>query len=241
MKQSILKVISNTALNSTTMEMVLEGDFESMKAGQFVEVAVEGHYLRRPFSVAYCTDTTITLLYKIVGKGTEDMSRAICGKTYDVLSGLGNTFDTSLSRRPLLVGGGIGVAPLFILAKEFSDRNIRPTVVLGFRNSAELFYADEFRKYADVIITTDDGSAGLQGNVIDAIKCSNINYDYYYACGPMVMLRALIAYDKRGQLSLEARMGCGFGACMGCSVQTTNGYKRVCKEGPVFEAEELLC
>lgn len=239
MKQEILTIISNEQLNKTTFEMKLDGVTENMLPGQFVEIKLDEKYLRRPISVADYENGTLTLLYKVVGEGTEIMSKLTAGQKLDVLTGLGNTFDLSKSTSPVLIGGGIGVAPIIGLARAFNRLGVKPTVILGFRNADETFYIDEFEKVANVLVATDDGSLGVKGNALTVLKQLE-KVDFYYACGPMVMLKAISNYDKNGQLSLEARMGCGFGACMGCSIQTTNGNKRVCKEGPVFMAEEII-
>ena len=208
-----------------------------MRAGQFVELSVPGFYLRRPISVADSADGVLTLLVKEVGEGTKKLRTIKSGDTVDALTGLGNGFDLN-AEKPLLVGGGIGCAPLYKLAKDFAAAGVRPTAVLGFRNAAEVYYAEEFARFCDVVIATDDGSAGVRGNAVSAAE--GIDFDRFYACGPQVMLRAAAQKLVYGQVSLEARMGCGFGACMGCSIKTTKGYARVCKEGPVFEAEEVV-
>ena len=239
MKQEILTVISNIQLNSSTFEMKLSGVTEDMRPGQFVEVALKEKYLRRPISVADYENGVLTLLYKVVGSGTEIMSNIAPGEKLDVLTGLGNLFSIQKTEKPVLVGGGIGVAPLIGLSRAFYKKGIKPTVILGFRNKDEIFYLDEFEKVANVIVATDDGSFGIKGNAITALS-SIEKPEFYYACGPMVMLKALSNYSLDGELSLEARMGCGFGACMGCSIKTTDGYKRVCKEGPVFMAKEII-
>lgn len=240
MTEKFLTVKSNVWLADGTLEMVLSGDSINMKAGQFVELSIEGLYLRRPISVAKCENNELTLLYKVVGQGTKIMSNIKVGDKVGLLCDLGNGFDLSKSKKPLLIGGGIGVAPLYQVALEFHKRKIKPTIILGFKNKMEMFYLNEFSALGKVIIATDDGSYGEKGNVIDILKTKNIKFDEYFACGPMVMLNALANQSKQGQVSLEARMGCGFGACMGCSIETKNGPKRVCKEGPVFMAEEVF-
>lgn len=239
MRKVVLKVKENTALNACTYKMVLVGDCGKMRAGQFVEVALEGHYLRRPFSIADIDGNELTLLYKIVGGGTLDLSKAVRGDSFDVLTELGNSFDTARSNMPLLVGGGIGIAPLYALAKAFAAAGKEMTIVLGFRNKEEAFFIEEFKALGKVIVATDDGSLGVKGNVLTAIN-KGVEFDFYYACGPMVMLKAVANFSKRGQVSLEAHMGCGFGACMGCSVPTLHGSKRICKEGPIFDAGEVI-
>lgn len=236
MKREILSVISCRDLNAGVYELVLSGASD-MRAGQFVELSVPGFYLRRPISVADSADGVLTLLVKEAGEGTKKLRTVKSGDTVDALTGLGNGFDLN-AEKPLLVGGGIGCAPLYKLAKYFAAAGVRPTAVLGFRNAAEVYYAEEFARFCDVVIATDDGSAGVRGNAVSAAE--GIDFDRFYACGPQVMLRAAAQKLVYGQVSLEARMGCGFGACMGCSIKTTKGYARVCKEGPVFEAEEVV-
>ena len=235
MKHEILKVLGLRALNGGVYELSLSGASE-MRAGQFVELAVPGFFLRRPISVADMEDGVLTLLVKEVGEGTKKLRESVKGESVDALTCLGNGFDLSASS-PLLVGGGIGCAPLFKLAKEFAAKGIRPRAVLGFRNAEEAYYLDEFARYCDVTVATDDGSLGIKGNAVSAAR--DIPHDRFYACGPAVMLRAANVLGE-GQISLEARMGCGFGACMGCSIKTTSGYARVCKEGPVFDAAEVI-
>lgn len=236
MKREILSVISCRDLNAGVYELVLSGASD-MRAGQFVELSVPGFYLRRPISVADSADGVLTLLVKEAGEGTKKLRTVKSGDTVDALMDLGNGFDFN-AEKPLLVGGGIGCAPLYKLAKDFAAAGVRATAVLGFRNAAEVYYAEEFSRFCDVVIATDDGSAGVRGNAVSAAE--GIDFDRFYACGPQVMLRAAAQELRHGQVSLEARMGCGFGACMGCSIKTTKGYARVCKEGPVFEAEEVV-
>lgn len=236
MKREILSVISCRDLNAGVYELVLSGASD-MRAGQFVELSVPGFYLRRPISVADSADGVLTLLVKEAGEGTKKLRTVKSGDTVDALTDLGNGFDLN-AEKPLLVGGGIGCAPLYKLAKDFAAAGVRATAVLGFRNAAEVYYAEEFARFCDVVIATDDGSAGVRGNAVSAAE--GIDFDRFYACGPQVMLRAAAQTLVYGQVSLEARMGCGFGACMGCSIKTTKGYARVCKEGPVFEAEEVV-
>lgn len=239
MKQTIFKIKENIALNENIMKMTLEGDTSDIKCGQFVNLKISGLYLRRPISVCDCEGDTITIIYKIVGKGTEMMSKMSSGEL-DILTGLGNGYDTSLSGdAPLLVGGGVGVPPLYMLAKTLIKEGKRVLVILGFNTKDEIFYEDEFKALgADVTVTTVDGSYGVKGFVTDAMKA---DYSYTYACGPEPMLKALFKASKTsGQYSFEERMGCGFGACMGCSCKTVTGYKRICKEGPVLKKEEIL-
>ena len=240
MIKGLFALKSNVALNKTTYEMKMTGDCSGLVSGQFVEVLLEPFFLRRPFGVADVNGDELTIIYKVVGAGTEYMTTLKKGVELDILTHLGNGFDLSKSKRPLIIGGGIGIAPLYKLCKDFNKAGIKPNIILGYRNADELFYVDEFKKLGNVTVTTDDGSAGFKGNALDALKSLNIDYDFYYACGPLVMLRALANFDKNGEISLEARMGCGFGACMGCSIETVNGARRVCKDGPVFNAGEVL-
>ncbi len=234
-----LTVVSNIQLNGLIYEMVLEGNFGAMRSGQFVELKLGGFYLRRPISVSEISANTITLAYKVVGSGTDAMTRLKAGDKINTLCELGNGFELN-ARKPLLVGGGIGVAPLYELAKTFVSKGIKPTMLLGFKNSSEIFYVEKFEKLGDVILTTDDGSCGYKGNTVEYLKNNKVMFDRYYACGPMVMMKYIKELSSAGDMSLEARMGCGFGVCMGCSIKTTEGYKRVCKEGPVFDAQTLI-
>ncbi len=243
-KKDLYKIRSNEPLTASVWRMVLEGDTQWIsRPGQFVNIELTGRYLRRPISISDYDDRTITLIYKVVGGGTEQMSRMQAGEQLDLLTGLGNGFDTAVaSQKPLLVGGGVGVPPLYNLCKQLLAQGKRPTVILGFNRADELFYADEFAALGvDTFVTTVDGSVGVKGFVTDAIREKQIDYDYFYACGPLPMLKALSDTTHcSGELSFEERMGCGFGACMGCSCKTLTGNKRICKEGPVLKKEELL-
>ena len=241
MKQGIFQIVSNTALTENVYKMVLEGDTSAITAsGQFVNIQLEGLYLRRPISVCDVQGDLLTIIYKVVGKGTEQMSKMQAGQL-DVLTGLGNGYDLSAAGdAPVLVGGGVGVPPMYLLAKKLLEQGKKVHVILGFNTQNEIFYEEEFRVLgADVTVTTVDGSYGVKGFVTDALK--NISYSYFFACGPEPMLKALYkASVTSGQMSFEKRMGCGFGACMGCSCKTLTGYKRICKEGPVMKKEEIL-
>ena len=243
-KKGLYKVVANEPLTSDVWRMVLEGDTQWItRPGQFVNIELEGLYLRRPISICDWSETTITIIYKVVGRGTEQMSRMLEGQELDVLTGLGNGFDADVEcQKPLLVGGGVGVPPLYRLAKELIARGRKVSVVLGFNTSKEIFYADEFRSLgADVYISTADGSVGSKGFVTDAIRENGIDFDFFYSCGPLPMLKALCdCTTVSGELSFEERMGCGFGACMGCSCKTLTGNKRICKEGPVMKREEII-
>ena len=242
MKQSIFVIRSNEALTDVVYKMVLEGDTSAItNCGQFVDLRLPEKYLRRPISVCDYDESTLTLIYKVVGSGTEIMANLAVGTQLDVLTGLGNGYNTTLSGdRPVLVGGGVGVPPMFNLCKKLITEGKHPQVVLGFNVASEIFLTDEFKKLgAKVYIATADGSVGTKGFVTDVIK--NLNYTYFYSCGPMPMFKAMENVMKTsGQYSFEERMGCGFGACMGCTIQTKSGYKRVCKDGPVFFREEVF-
>ncbi|MBR3702120.1 MAG: dihydroorotate dehydrogenase electron transfer subunit [Alistipes sp.] len=243
-KKGIYKVTQNTPLTREVYRMVLEGDTQWItRPGQFVNIELEGLYLRRPISICDWDDKSITIIYKVVGKGTELMSQMQPGVELDVLTGLGNGFNPDVENsKPLLVGGGVGVPPLYHLAKVLIADGRKVSVVLGFNTAAEVFYADEFRALgADVYVATADDSMGVKGFVTDAIVNEKIDFDYFYSCGPLPMLKALCGCtDKPGELSFEERMGCGFGACMGCSCKTLTGNKRICKEGPVMRREEII-
>lgn len=247
MKQSIFEIVENTPLTDSVMRMRLSGDTSAVTApGQFVNILLEGFYLRRPISVNDCEGDVLTIIYKVVGKGTEKMRTMRAGEKLDVLTGLGNGYDLSLSgEHPLLVGGGVGVPPLYLAAKKLIAEGKQVSVVLGFNTKSEIFYEAEFRTLgADVTVATVDGSYGVKGFVTDAIaKCeeSGVVFTYFYTCGPEPMLKAVYHNTKTsGQFSFEERMGCGFGACMGCSCKTLYGNKRICKDGPVLVKEEIL-
>lgn len=243
-KKGTYRIVSNEPLTPAVYRMVVEGGTQWItRPGQFVNIELDGFYLRRPISVCDYTENTITLIYKVVGRGTEAMSRMEAGRGLDMLTGLGNGFDADAEcRRPLLVGGGVGVPPLYRLAKELIARGRKVSVVLGFNTASEVFYADEFRALgAEVYVSTADGSLGVKGFVTDAVREKGIAFDYFYACGPLPMLRALsLSCNVPGELSFEERMGCGFGACMGCSCKTLAGNKRICKDGPVMKREEII-
>ncbi|MBQ7855665.1 MAG: dihydroorotate dehydrogenase electron transfer subunit [Alistipes sp.] len=244
MQRVIFEIISNRALTEQVYEMCLAGDTSAItRPGQFVELSIEGLFLRRPISVCNFDEGRLTLVYKVVGKGTADMAAMQVGRKVDVLTGLGNGFNVEVEcERALLVGGGVGVPPLYRLARELVARGHKVSVVLGFNTASEIFYEQEFRSLGvDVVVATADGSQGVKGFVTDAIRESGVEADYFYSCGPLPMLKALSqSVNIDGELSLEERMGCGFGICMGCSIQTDSGAKRVCKEGPVFKKEEIL-
>ena len=247
MIQNTFTVCSNRALTDTVYRMVLEGPLEgSITApGQFVNLKLPGYYLRRPISVCEWTEDTVTLIYKVVGHGTEAMAATPVGESFDLLAGLGNGFNTALSGdAPLLIGGGVGIPPLYGLCKVLLAEGKSPNVILGFNTAEEIFLKEEFEELlkdtdGNVYVTTVDGSAGTKGFVTDVMK--DLDYTFFYTCGPMPMFRAIESVAKTsGQYSFEERMGCGFGACMGCSIQTKEGNKRVCKDGPVLMREEIL-
>ena len=221
--------------------MKLIGDTEGIVAGQFVNIKIDGLYLRRPISVCDSEEGELTLIYKVVGIGTEAMSGMREGEALDILTGLGNGYDLTASGEcPLLVGGGVGTPPLYKLAKELTAMGKKVTVILGFNTKSEVFYEKEFEALgATVKVCTVDGSYGIRGFVTDAMK--DVGYTYFYSCGPEPMLRALYkASVTSGEMSFEERMGCGFGACMGCSCKTVSGNKRICKEGPVLKKEDII-
>ncbi|MBR4123564.1 MAG: dihydroorotate dehydrogenase electron transfer subunit [Clostridia bacterium] len=241
MTQGIYEIKSNICLAPSIFKMIIEGDTGALTMpGQFVNIKIDGLYLRRPISVCDYSDTEITLIYKVVGEGTEIMSQMRDGDTLDVLVGLGNGFDISKCQNTaLLIGGGVGIPPLYKLCKDLIGEGKNVKVVLGFNTKSEIFYEDEFKHLgAEVFVTTVDGSYGIKGFVTNAM---DIDYDYFYTCGPLPMFKAIENTAKTsGQYSFEERMGCGFGACMGCSCKTKYGNKRICKDGPVLEREEII-
>lgn len=239
-KQNNYKILSNEKIAKDVYKMILEGDTQYITApGQFINIKLDGKFLRRPISVCDCDENTITIIYKVVGSGTEYMAQLESGEVLDVLTGLGNGYDISKSSKPLLIGGGVGVPPMYMLAKKLIESGQKPTVILGFNTKEEIFFEEEFRALGcDVRVTTVDGSHGIKGFVTDAFP---EEYDYFYTCGPMPMFKAIENTAKTsGQYSFEERMGCGFGACMGCSCKTKYGNKRICKDGPVLEREEII-
>lgn len=242
MKQSIFEITQNIEIASNVYKMCLKGDTSGITApGQFVNIKLDEFYLRRPISVCDTDGDILTIIYKTVGSGTQAMKEMKTGQKLDILTGLGNGYDLSVSGNfPLLLGGGVGVPPMFMLAKKLISQGKKVTVILGFNKKDEVFFENEFKSIgADTIVTTADGSYGVKGFVTDAMK--NIDYSHFYTCGPEPMLKAVYAQSKTdGQFSFERRMGCGFGACMGCSCKTITGNKRICKEGPVIKKEEIL-
>ena len=248
MKQGIYTITENIRLTPTTWRMKLSGDVSGVTApGQFINIKLEGHFLRRPISVCDVQDDCITIIYKVLGHGTEEMTHLAEGTQLDVLTGLGNGYDIAdAGERPLLIGGGVGIPPLYLAARRMEHR---PAVILGFNSEDEIYYVDEFEKLgARVIVATADGSRGVKGFVTDAFRQlteEGETFTHFYTCGPEPMLKAVYGevFEKggvSGQMSFEERMGCGFGACMGCSTKTKNGNKRICKDGPVLRTEEIL-
>ena len=241
MKDSIFTITSNNIIAKNVYRMILAGDVSEIRnPGEFINIRVDGFYLRRPISVHDVDEGSVTVIYKVVGRGTGAMSRMAAGDTLTALTGLGNGYDLSASgEHPLLLGGGVGVPPLYLLAKRLISQGKRVSVVLGFNTADEVFCEDEFRALGcEVTVATADGSCGVKGFVTDAMPD---DYTYFYTCGPEPMLRAVYrATATSGQFSFEERMGCGFGACMGCSCKTVTGYKRICKDGPVLKKEEIL-
>ncbi len=238
-KQGFFEIVSNAPLTENVFKMELCGDVSAITSpGQFVNIKLDGLYLRRPISVCDIDGGRLTLIYKVVGKGTEAMSRMKNGRL-DILSGLGNGYDMSLSGdSPLLIGGGVGVPPLYYLAKKLRESGKNVSAILGFNTRSEIFYEQEFLALGcSVTVTTVDGSYGVKGFVTSALPK---NYSYVYTCGPEPMLKAVFkGISTSGQFSFEERMGCGFGACMGCTCETVTGYKRICRDGPVLKKEEI--
>ena len=240
-KQNKYIILSNEALTDDVYKMVLGGDTKYITAqGQIINIKIDGKFLRRPISVCDYDDESITIIYKVVGEGTQQMKNLVAGEFLDLLTGLGNGYDISKSTKPLLIGGGVGVPPMYNLAKKLIKAGQEVSVVLGFNTKQEVFYEAEFKDLGcTTYITTVDGSYGIKGFVTDAIK--DIDYDYFYTCGPLPMFKAVYnATETSGQFSFEERMGCGFGACMGCSCKTKYGNKRICKDGPVLVKEEII-
>ncbi|MBR4865943.1 MAG: dihydroorotate dehydrogenase electron transfer subunit [Clostridia bacterium] len=241
MKETMFTVATNRALTDSVYEMKLRGDTSDITApGQFVNIKLDSLFLRRPISVCNVVGEELTLVYKVVGKGTRAMSMMGHGAKLDILTGLGNGYDlTPVQSSALLLGGGVGVPPLYMLARKLREEGKAVTVVLGFNTKSEIFYEEEFKALGcDVRVTTVDGSYGTKGFVTDAMDGE---FDHFFTCGPEPMLKAV--WNKTeidGQMSFEERMGCGFGACMGCSCQTLTGNKRICKEGPVLRKGEIL-
>ena len=241
MIKSLYTIVENSLIAPKTFKLVLAGS--AVVEGEFVNIAIPGYYLRRPLSVCDLEDGKLTIVYKVVGEGTKVLSEMKAGKELEVLTGLGKGFETSECReKALLVGGGLGVPPLLLLAKRLKAEGKKVCAVLGFNKAEEIILEEEFREVCDeVVISTVDGSVGVKGFVTDAIKATEPAFDYFYTCGPMVMMKVVCAaLEGPGEASLEERMGCGAGFCYGCSIQTKNGPRRVCKDGPVFKKEDLI-
>ena len=243
-KKGIYTVLSNEPLTPAVYRMVLEGDTQYItRSGQFINIELEGKFLRRPISVSDYDATTVTIIYKVVGRGTEQMKGMTAGQRLDILTGLGNGFSTDNgTERQLLVGGGVGVPPMYNLCKRLLAEGKRPMVIIGFNTKEEVFYFEEFKALGvDVYCSTADGSFGTKGFVTDVIREEGLTFDYLYTCGPLPMLKALYdATEVDGEYSFEERMGCGFGACMGCTCKTKYGNKRICKDGPVLKRDEIV-
>ncbi len=240
MKQVQLTVVKQEAVTDSVYRLVLEGPVDGFLPGQFINIKIEDSYLRRPFSICRATSSAIELLYQVVGQGTKKLATYPNGKQLDCLIGLGNGFDTGKSQKPLLIAGGIGIAPLLGLAETFLKEGKEVILVYGAKTASELILEDNRILPQTCYLCTEDGSMGFKGNPVEFLKTQDLDFDWYYACGPIPMLKAIKEWSVQGDLSLEARMGCGFGACMGCSIQTTSGWKRICKEGPVLTAREVL-
>jgi len=241
MIKSLYTIVENSLIAPKTFKLVLAGS--AVVEGEFVNIAIPGYYLRRPLSVCDLEDGKLTIVYKVVGEGTKVLSGMAVGAELEVLTGLGKGFETKECReKALLVGGGLGVPPLLLLAKRLKAEGKKVCAVLGFNKAEEIILEKEFRGVCDeVLISTVDGSVGVKGFVTDAIKAAEPAFDYFYTCGPMVMMKVVCsALEGPGEASLEERMGCGAGFCYGCSIQTKNGPRRVCKDGPVFKKEELI-
>ena len=241
MKDTTFTLISNRQVAKNTYEWVLTGETKGIREGQFVNIKLDGFYLRRPISVCNCDGDRLTLIFKVVGDGTKVMAEAKEGEKFLILTGLGNGYNLAKSgHAPLLIGGGAGVPPMYLAARKLVAKGITPTVILGFNTADEVFYKDEFEALGcKVLITTADGSVGIKGFVTNAM--ADLEYTYFYTCGPEPMLKAVYnASATDGEFSFEERMGCGFGACMGCSCETKYGYKRICRDGPVLMKEEIV-
>ena len=245
--QGLMKIVSKKELVKDVFEMVLEGDAASYISapGQFINIKINDSlqpYLRRPMSICDYDNQHIQMIFKVVGEGTKILSQKQIGESLDCLTGLGNGFVDFDCQKAVVIGGGLGVPPMYKLAKDLAKKGIQVTAVLGFNSAKDVFYKEEFEQICPTFIATMDGSIGTKGTVIDAIHKNHIEFDKYYTCGPEKMLDALVlAYPDNGYLSFEARMGCGFGACMGCSCKVnTKPYKRICVEGPVLHSSEVI-
>ncbi len=238
------KIIENKQIAHKVYKMTLAGDTSQItSAGQFVNIKIPNYYLRRPISISTYDKKSLTIIYKVLGNGTEELTGYKMGQQLDLLVGLGNGFNIKVNTNsPLVVGGGVGVPPLYKLTLDLIEKGAKPTVILGFNTKEDVFYKKEFEnlKNTSVYVATLDGSFGTKGNVLDIIKDNSIKADYLFTCGPVPMLRALSELEVKGQFSFEERMGCGFGGCVGCTHKTNEGYKRICLEGPVLNKEEII-
>lgn len=240
MERIVFKVRENISLNNNSYILKLEGDTSAIKnIGEFVEIKIPGFYLNRPISICYFDDKSLYLLIKKVGNGTKYLSNIKENEDLVLYVGLGNGF-TDLSLKPLIIAGGIGIAPFIKMIEYYKERNIKPILVYGDRTKDNILFLDYLKENTTLYITTDDGSLGYKGNPVGFLKENNLDFDCFYACGPQVLMKNLSFIETKGYVSLEARMGCGFGACMGCNIMTTSGSKRVCKEGPIFLASEVI-
>ena len=241
MRDNRYTVVKNEEIAPGTYYMTIAGDTSQIKdPGQFINIKIDGLYLRRPMSICSYDEESMSIIYKVVGKGTEAMSRMPAGDSFDALSPLGNGFDTEkIPEGALLIGGGAGAMPIYTLAMILRDKGKKPHVIIGFNREEEIFFADEFRDLGvELTIATMDGSVGVKGTVVDAME--KANRPYVCVCGPDPMMKAVAEHSSGGQFDLGARMACGFGACMGCTVITKSGPKRVCKDGPIFDQEEII-
>jgi len=238
------KIINHTQLTENVFKLIIEGNTSTVKrAGQFVNIQIDNFYLRRPISVCDYDDNTITLIYKILGEGTEALSKYRVGDYLDLLVGLGNGFNVDAEcQKPLVIGGGVGVPPLYNLTKKLLEKGKNPTLVICFNTEKEIFLYNEFKNLGlNVFVATLDGSFGTKGYFSNVIKENCLNYDYYYACGNLPMIKNIHSFMQvEGQISFEERMGCGFGGCMGCSIKTRNGYKKVCTDTVLLSNEVIF-
>ena len=235
------KIVENKKLNHDTYELCLLGPSDWVKPGQFIEIEIPNKFLRRPMSICRVEKNKLYLVYKVVGEGTEILANLKKGFELNVLINLGNNFKIKKNKKSLILAGGCGIGSVFMVAQQMTKLKQDFTLVFGFKTKQDIFYVDELKKIVkNLIVCTDDGSYGFKGTMIEAIKKNNLQDNYYYACGSTNCLKAIFSNCKNGQLSLEARMGCGYGVCMGCSIKTKKGFQRVCKEGPIFESKDLL-
>lgn len=235
-------ILSNTEIAKDVWRMEIKSELaKAASPGQFIEISVPGFYLRRPISICEIKEDSLVIIYKVLGQGTKKMTELTSDDLLDIFGPLGNGFPIENQEKVLLIGGGVGVPPLYETAKQYRLKGSKVDVVLGFNDEESIFYKEEFEQLGcNVEIATMDGSIGTKGTVLDAIKAKNIDTDFISACGPLMMLKALDAAYTKGYISLEARMACGLGACMGCVVKDKEGKSlRVCKDGPVFEVGKV--